>query len=287
MNLDPATLAVINEMVKTTPGLTASNTYRLTYRIPFIPPRITEPLRTRCLVPVPHHDAPPKVTLNFASTAAMYGAGTLDTVLVQFIPVRREVPAATHDDIMKKGGYLPFDLVENKFDIAPGIFGEQHIPINQPGYYANLCLRLYKGGASITRDDMSASTTVGSETVWKIMTSNKVYREFAMKGEQIKNGWARVLNSSVQSSSPTIAGKLAANTQFGPPNSVLIDFLTGNGVADVAELGGCLDCFLPANPGQRMELVGSVASVITNASTIYMIGHRFTDKALTEAWMTL
>jgi hypothetical protein len=286
-NLDAATLALIAEMTKTTAGLTASTTYRLAYRIPFIPPGIIDPLRTRCLVPVPHHDAPPKVTLTFSSTAGMYGAGTLDTVLVQLVPLRREVPAATDADIMKKGGYLPFDLIENKFDIGVGISGDQHIPINQPGYYANLLLRLYKGGASITRDDPSNSTTAGSETIWRIMTGQKVYREFMFKTQQMVNQWDRVLNNTLQTASPTIAGKLAANTQYTPSASLMLDFMSGNGRGDVSELGGCLDCFLPANPGQRMELVGSVASAATNGHTIYLLGHRFTDKALTEAWMTL
>jgi len=287
LNLDPGTLALIGEHTKGSAGLTNSNTYRLCYRVPLVHPMVTEPLRTRCLVPVPHHDAPPRLTLTFSSAAAMYGAGSLATVLVQLVPIRREVPAALDAQIMKDGGYIPFDLIENPYQIATGVSGDQHIPINQPGAYASMLLRLYKGGASITRDDMSASTTAGSETIWSLQTGSKIYRRFFTKSLQAQNGWSRVLNNITQTSSPTIFGTPAANTQYGPPNSLMMDFLTGNGIADANELGGVLDCFLPANPGQRMELVFNCASAATNGHTVYLLGHRFLDQALVAKFQKL
>lgn len=280
LNTDAATLNLIAEHVKGTPALIASNTYRLVYHVPFVHPRVSEPLLSSCLVPVPIHDASPKLTLQFSSAAAMFGAGTLDTVLVQIVPIRREVPQVAHDAIMKAGGYLPFDLVEYAYTPGTGVSGDQHIPVNQPGAYAALQLRMYKGGASVTRDDPSASTTAGSETIWSVQTANKVYRKFLLKTLQAQNGWPRVLNSAAMASSPVIAGKLAANTQYSPPNSLILDFLGGgNGISDINELGGCLDCFLPANPGQRMEIVANWASVATNSSTMYIGGHRFLEQA--------
>lgn len=279
-NLDPATLAFVAEHTKGTPALTASNLYRLTYRIPFVHPRITEPLRTRMLLDVPEHQSSPILTLDFNSAANMYGAGTLDAIQAEVFLVRREVPAALHASIIKDGGYMPFDLIESSFQLATGISGEQHIPLNQPGAYGSLLTRFYKGGSSITRADPSNNVTVGQETKWRFQAGTQTFKEWRNKFAQGQSYWSRVLNSAVQSSSPAIASALASSTQYPPLVGVYHDFLTGNGISDSADLGSVLDCFLPANPGQRMELIGDMASVATNGSTIYMLGHRYKDRNL-------
>jgi len=82
-------------------------------------------------------------------------------------------------------------------------------------------------------------------------------------------------NSSTQASSPQLGGAVAASTSFQPAASVMLDFLSDGVPSDgVNELGSVLDLNIPARSGLKMEIITNVASVATNGSTLFVMGHR-------------
>lgn len=271
LNLDRSTL----ETVRLSKGATvaANMGFRIGYRIPIVHPMVTEPLRTRMLLPCHTWAQAPQLRLEFANAAEMYSAGALTGLTVEVIVKYRVMPADLTKSIIGGGGFIPSDLIETPYTIATGVGGEQRFPIVTPGQYMNAMIRTYLGGATVTRDVIDQVTTVGSESRWRIESGLAVLTEFRMKHLQTENDQSRVANVLSQTSSPNFSGAVAANTSWQPAASVLLDFMT-DGLDSADELGSLLDCNIAPQAGLKMELVGNVANVATNGSTIYIGGHR-------------
>ena len=136
-----------------------------------------------------------------------------------------------------------------------------------------LLFRQYKGGTTITRDVLDAVVTIGSESRWRLESGLAVLTEWKWKHLQTDNDYSRVANGISQTSSPNFSGAVAANTSYQPAASCMLDFLT-DGLDSANELGSLLDCNVAPNAGLKMEVIGPVVSVATNASTLYIGGHR-------------
>jgi hypothetical protein len=282
LNLDHATLQLVSEHTKATASVVASTVYRLTYRIPMVHPQLTEPLRTRALLDVNHHPQDPVLTLDFSTLAEMYSAGTAITGLVgEIVLIRRAITADQDNAIVAAGGFIPFDLIETPFTIGPSTAGEQRWPIPSPGYYTGILMRLYKAAATVVRDDISETTTAGSETRWRLESGGVVLRDWRLKHLQTLNDYSRPANSAHPTyspfvgGSPAVTGGLAATTGYRPPSSVYLDFLSDSLGDDANELGSLLDCNLPVNQGLKMEIIASVASIATYSGALKLLGHRF------------
>jgi hypothetical protein len=277
-NLDSATL----EVIRLAQGSSIANNqkFRICYRIPLVNPMIGEPLRSQMLLPVNNYAQDPVLLVDFESSANMCSAGSFSVVAAHYVLIRREVSEGFNDKLLaieKAGGigYVPFDLLENPFSVPLSSAAQIRIPIPTPGMYQNLLFRQYLGGATVTRDVIDQTTTLGSETEWRLESGNVPKRLWRWKHLQTMNQWSRPLNVLSQTSSPAIGGSVASGTSYQPASSVMIDFLSDGLTGDTAtELGSLLDCNLPAKAGLKMEVIGTPASVATNASVIYVMGHR-------------
>jgi len=271
LNLDAASLEVVKLQLAGT--ITASVSFRLTYRIPLVHPMIQEPLRTRMLLPAHNWDQDLNLSIQFASNTEIGSAGSFSALSTEVVLVRRVMPESLNQQILSSGGYIPFDLIEQPYSIGVGISGEQRINIPSPGSYLNLNLRSYKGGSTVTRDVIDAVTTLGSETKWTLTSGGVTEQEFRFKHIQTANEFSRPINAISNTSSPVIGGAVAANTAFRPASSIMLDFM-GDGLNDANELGSTLDLNLPQKSGLKMELVGSVSSASTNGHVLFVGGHR-------------
>jgi len=270
---------------------------RITYRIPIVHPFIGEPLRTRCLLPCHRYSQDPILTLTFAPATDMYSAGSISAVTCEVVLRQRVNDPALDAAIDKSGGYLRGDLLETAYNIATGTSGEQKFPILLPGRYLSLFVRQYLGGSSVTRDVLDQTTTFGLEQKWKIESNQSTKTNFRWKMLQIINDRYRAqgmnpstfVNTALFAAAssagavttqlaaqligqPNFGGGPASGTSYRPAASVLLDFLSENEAAN--ELGSTLDCNTPQFQGQKMELIGNVASVATNGSTMFIGGHR-------------
>lgn len=293
VGLDRSTVEALRlgKLAAGTGQLLANQNIRIAYIIPFVHPGIAEPLKTRCLVPMHLYPQDPIVTIDFETSGNMYSAGSISGVSAEYLLIRREMPTALDATIQSNGGYIPMDLIETPFSIGTGISGEQRFPVPIPGSYLNLNFRQYLGGSTITRQVLDQTTTFGSEQRWRIETGGLVIKEWRWKYIQILNdiwrGYDSMSNAAFASGaqgSYTSAVSFDASPDFGvitsgtsqqAATSTLLDFLIA-GTADTSdELGSLLDCNLAANSGLKMEVIGSVASVATNASTLWIGGQRF------------
>lgn len=263
---------------------------RFTIRIPLVHPKIGEPLRSRMLLPVHTYGQNPILTLDFEQSGTLYSAGSVSQINIAVVLQRRAVTPQLTDFIQKGGGFIDFDLLETAYVIPTGTSAETRFNINTPGQYAGLCFRQYRGGASVTRDVIDTSTTIGAETKWRLESSGIAFADWYWKTLQELNDVSRpasalsrpLFAASTSAGSPTASfdpspnfgGIVAAGTSFQQPSCTMLDFLTDN--EDTAnELGSLLDCNVPANSGVNMQVVGTPASVSTNASTMYIIGQRY------------
>jgi hypothetical protein len=74
---------------------------------------------------------------------------------------------------------------------------------------------------------------------------------------------------------PSFVQGAAGTANYRAGSSTYLDFLTdGINGGSGNELGSLLDCNTPANNGLKMELIGTPASVATNASLIFVTGRR-------------
>ena len=152
----------------------------------------------------------------------------------------------------------------------------------------------------------------GSESRWRLETGGQVIREWRWKHLKIINDWSRPLNgpasnfASLSTVFPFVSsgqgayagipaagvgtvvlpsadpgGMMQVNTSFNPACSAILDFLT-DGLDSANELGSVLDCYSPASRGLKMEVIGPVQSATTNASTIYVGGHRVTTPDISQ-----
>jgi hypothetical protein len=277
-----------SNVVALSQGTTIANNlkFRIAYRIPLVHPSLAEPVRTRCLLPCHTYAQNPTLNLTFEQAANMYSAGSLSQVTVEVLLVPRQITPDLTAAIMKDGGFIDFDLIEKAYSIAVGVGGEQRFQISTPGSYLGLLFRQYLGGASVTRAELDKATTFGAETQWRLESGGVAPHAWRWKHLRTLNGFRQMQNSANQTYSPVIAGAIAANTSFSPSASCLLDFLSDAIPGDgIAELGSVLDCNVPVKSGLLMELIGEVASVSTNASTLYVGGHRLYGDL--SKWQTL
>jgi hypothetical protein len=232
------------------------------------------------------YSAKPILNLTFEQSANIYSAGSLATVSAEVVLIRREITVDLTTKILADGGFVDFDLIEKANAIAVGVSGEQRFPIPLPGSYLGMLFRQYLGGATVTRAELDQVTTFGAETAWRLESGGVAPHAWRWKHLRAIGGFRADANNITQTSSPTIGGAVVAGTSFGPSASTYLDFL-GDGVPSegIAELGSVLDCNIPKNSGLVMEVVGNVAPVATNASTMFTMGHRLYGDL--SKWQTL
>jgi hypothetical protein len=305
LNLDAATLEAVR--LWNLGAAYANNLkYRMTIRIPLVHPLITEPLRGRCLLPVHTFPQDPILTIKFQSATNMYSAGSISDIQVHVDLIRREMSAAETKQILDSKGFINFDLLEAPNTVGVGVSGKASFDVSTPGYYANLLIRSYLGGATVTRDVLDQTTTFASETLWTLETGGTVLRDWRWKQLQDINQQSMPLNGLTipQSAttgawaaptsagsptvainpSPTIGGYVTSGQGWQASGSYLHDFLTDD-FAPVNELGSCLDCEFGTKQGLKMQVKGFVASVATNGSSFYIGGHRFYDSPILQSFM--
>lgn len=281
----------VGKLAAGTGQLLANQNIRLAYIIPFVHPGLAEPLRSRCLVPAQTYGQDPQVQITFETATNLYSAGSIATVSAEYLLIRREMPSAVDAALQKSGGYIQMDLVETPFSIATGVSGEQRFAVPTPGSYLNLMFRQYLGGATITRDVLDQTTTFGNEQIWRLETGGLVIKNWRWKYLQIlndisrgENGLSNALFGSTAQASYTGGTSFDASPDFGKipsgssiqqATSTMLDFLIANSTDVADELGSLLDCNIAPNVGLKMEVIGSVASVATNGSTLYIGGQRF------------
>lgn len=295
MNLDRATLGAVR--VCQANSLAASLQFQITYRIPLVHPMLGEPFRTMCLLPVHLLTQTPILSLEFDSAANMFTTGSLTSVSAEVLLLKRDISVDQNKAIADKGGFLQWDLMESAQAVPIGYAGpEFKFDIATSGSYLGLMIRDYLGGATITRGPIDKTTTFGAETRWRIESGGNVKTEFRAKHMQIINDWSRPANgltsmtatlanalfaALTSAGSPTVrfdpsanfGGVIAANALFQPAGSFNMDFLTdGLGAEGANEFGSVLDCNVIA--GQKVQLIGEVSNVATNASVRYIGGHR-------------
>jgi hypothetical protein len=171
-------------------------------------------------------------------------------------------------------------------NVPVGTTGEWEFPVNGPGRWAGLCGRMYKGGASITRGDISETTTVGgnAETRWNLQSGTYVHRQFRLKHVMARNDRTRPLNNTLQSSSPAFGGSPATDQHYRPLCGFYIDCLTDDG-REVNELGSLLDTDGPRKKGVKVSFKANVSNAATNGHALYLLGHRFLDGDKIDEWV--
>lgn len=267
------------ETIAAAGSLTASKNYRLNYYFPIVHPGFDEPLRSRALLPCHNWTQDQTLVLTFNTAANMYSAGTISNIYVSYTLIQRIITPALNSAILGSGGFLQSDIIETPFAIPLGQGGQVNLNIPLPGSYCELFMRQYLGGASVTRDEISANsqtTAFGNETIWSIVSGTTTYHNFRMKDLLTMNGLRDFYPRANQTYGPRLGAPLGTNNLFQNAASVCFDFLSdGTGGGDgVAELGSVLNCNLANASGLTMQLQGNVANVATNASILYLSGYR-------------
>jgi hypothetical protein len=216
-----ATQGLIAEHTKATPALTASSSYRVTYRIPLIPPCVVDPLRSRMLLPLHRHKQDAILRLDFSTLAEMnsHGSAVAPTAATAWVQlVRRAIPATLDDAIWNDGGYIESDILETPFNFASGASGEQKLDVPLGGKYIDVILRQYSSGASVmARGDISASTAESTATLkaikatlWTMRSGQATFDEWRMAHLKDLNEETRPLQTHVQTVSPNIGPVIAS-----------------------------------------------------------------------------
>ena len=307
LSLDRSTLQV---MAATNQGfLKGTGVYRCVYRIPLVHPSITGALRPRMLLPVHLHPQNPQLVLEFASAAEMFSsvADPFTAANVEVHLIQRDMPRAYAQAINDETKGSPWnwfvrsDIQETIFPISVSqTNSEQRFAIPQPGQYSGLTIYMEKGNSTLTIDDISANTTVGQETLWRIESGGSVLRAWRNKILQARNDSSRAVQplsefnlNVLTAASPKLVTSATAvvsatavevmGANFGGPGgtglatqapaSIFHDFLT-DGVTDSDELGSLLDCNAPTLSGLKMEIVGNVTTPANQASNFKVVGRR-------------
>lgn len=266
LNYDVATLGAIASVG------TASQLLRIFYRIPFVPPVLSEPLRSFMLLPVHQHDMEPELQLDFGVSADVGATGTVTKVCASIMLRQRMMTPSVDAMIAAKGGYIESDLIETVYTVPVGVSGEQRFDILQPGQYAGIHARFYVGTAApVIRGDISLSKTVTAPTVWTLESGGFRFRAGSLRHFAAINQFSKTVNAHT---ALPLWPALATNTQYHEAAGVYFDFLS-DGLTDANELGSLLDCNFSANNGQKMQLIGAVAAPTTNAHVVKIGGHRF------------
>lgn len=272
LNLDRSTL----EAIRLSQGATiaASSQIRLTYRLPMVHPLVEEPLRTRMLFPVHTHAQDAKLILDFAALAEFASAGSVTAMVVTVQVVTKQMPQEITQAILAKGGFIEQDVIETAYNLGVGVSGDVALALPLTGSYTGCLFRMYKGGATITRDVIDENTTFGGETIWRLETNQETRSQWRWRELQVANDESKVANVLSQTSSPGFGGVVAANTFFLPSSSVYLDFLSDG--MEARELGSVLDVNPQAlaTPTSKMEVKGRVSNTATNGHVVNIIGHR-------------
>jgi len=289
------------------PNIPSGSIHRIVYPI-FAPhPTLTEWLRLRSCIPTHRHVQDPVITLDFAPATEIQGAANpFSAANVEILVLRRDMPQALDTEIVNTGGYIRWDVRETAYDIAASTNNtEKRFAIPGPGEYASLQMNMIRGAAILTPGDLSASTTIGSESTWRLEAAGNAQRFWRMKHRQILNDFNRatdqpfrmhpfmddistVSNLGVTGGAPPVwvtakmvggptqfGGALAAGLAVQDPGCVGFDFLSDN-FSGANELGSCLNANFPSD-AIKWELVGTVTSPANQVSTINLIGRRYRD----------
>jgi hypothetical protein len=310
IGLDRSTLSVMGQLGQ---GFLANTgVYRITYRIPLVHPAITGGLRAKCLLPVHLFPQDPILVLDFAPAAEICSAvaDPFSAAAVEVWTFRRDFPRrfAQYINDQTKGNpiqwFIRSDIQETIYPLSTSLTSsEQRFEIPKPGQYSSLLMHMLKGNAALTLADISASTAVGTETLWRIESAGTVFRQWRMKQAQTLNDYSRVTEQAgifnlnvltldalklTQTGTAVITATnvMVPNTNWGgalalgygvqDPHSVFHDFLT-DGLTDVDELGSLLDCNPTALAGLKMEIIGAVTTPANQASSVGLVGRRFYD----------
>lgn len=288
LNLDAPTLNLIGLSQGTT--IAASTAYQLTYRIPMAETMVSEPLRSRLLLPAHRYTQDPILTLQFQTAANIYSAGAIATLGCTVELVRRQATPASeavlqqfaqkNPNSVDQWGYVRWDLIQQ--DFAPASTNApQKFPLALGASYLNMLVSQYLGGANITKNVLDSSgigDTVahgfGNETVWDFETAQVPDFQFRWRDIMARNQLMGVKNNITQSSSPGFGGGVISGTNFQAASVVLFDFLrdaeAGAGAGN--ELGSVLNCNLSGS--LKKELVGTLATWATNGHQLSLMGRR-------------
>jgi hypothetical protein len=311
--LDASTrLALSQSLANVTQGnvtnIQTGGIFRIVYPINVYPRGLqNEWLRLRSLIPAPDHKQDPLLTMDFAAAAEISGvANPFSAVNLEIFVTRRDMPEAINKQIRDQGGYIRWDLRETPYDLATSLTNvEKRFAVPSPGEYATLCMHMLKGNTILTPADLSATTTVGSETVWRLEAAQNAQRTWRMKHRQIVNDQDRnlvqpyavnlfgdalstVTNLGVTGGGPPVwvtaenvimpirfGGALSAGLAVQDPSVVGFDFISGDG-GPGNDFGGCLNANFP-NDSIKWEIVGTVTTPATQTSTLALVGRRYRD----------
>lgn len=226
-NLDEATTRMLAISANPVGALAVPvGVYQMCYRIPMVDPQISEPLRTRCYLPVHTFPQDPVLSLTFNTLAGMsaVATGAIGTIRVDVQLIRR-LPTTDSEKLLRStagsnpNGYIDWDLIETPFTVALGTSAETRFPLPVPGNYLNLLFRQYKGGAApLSRavpidvdTGVSIATNLGQETRWRLETGQVVLRDWRWKHMRTVNDWTRPANVLA----PTTALTLPTPTNEG------------------------------------------------------------------------
>ena len=293
-DVDQATafLAAVSQQTGSTSIPSGWNT--ATYRISCPPTRMGESLRSRLYLPIHKHPQDPVLTLTFSpitnisATAATY----IDAVNVEMMVLYREPTVSSEAVLAASGkkaglsnpwGYLDWDRLEVPFAISLGTAKETAFDLPIPGAYSELLFRHYLGGSTLTRaaiDGSDAPGTVipGLEPRWRIETQSFVEQEWRWKhlrgfGEMNKPTPVFIPSTGTLYAGQFNGGLVGGN--FRSSASVGLDFLTDGLSGDNGtELGSLLDTNKASAANAKMQIIGTPASVASNASYLYTFGTR-------------
>jgi hypothetical protein len=285
----------------------AGTILRMTYRIPIPHPALTGMLRVLSLLDCINHRQDPVLTLEFAAAAEFTGtANPFTAASCEVVVVRRDMPDSVNTQLLDKFGYIRSDIRDTNYDVALSTTGvEKRFALPSPGDYMTAVLLMLGGTAAgvLTPMDLSATTAVGSETQWRLEAGGNPQMTFRMKHLQedndycksvhpisqmiavgswinntnlgVTNAAAALANSKGTSGAPNFGGALAAGHGVQDPAIVAFDFLT-DGLTDAGELGSVLNANFKTD-AIKWELVGSVTTPASQASTFQIISRRFKD----------
>ena len=298
-DVDQATgyLAAISQVTGSTSIPSGWNT--ATYRISCPPTRMGESLRSRLYLPIHKHPQDPVLTLSFSPYSNISATGAyIDAVNVEMLVLYREPTVQSENALMATGkaaglsnpwGYIDWDRLETPYAIALGTSKETAFDLPIPGAYTELLFRHYLGGSTLTRaaiDQSDAPGTVipGLEPRWRIETQSFVEQEWRWKHlrsfSEMNKPTPAILNTITATA---YAGGLylgqfnggLVGGNFRSSASVGLDFLTDGLSGDNGtELGSLLDTNKASAANAKMQVIGTPASVSSNASYLFIMGTR-------------
>jgi hypothetical protein len=286
--------------------------YRIWYRIPFVHPMVTGKLRPKMMLPIHLHAQDPALTLDFAPATEIFTgvANPFTAANVEVVMVRRDWPKEMADAVNAetKGNpidwFIKSDIQETIYALAASLSNsQQRFALSLPGQYSGLYIHHLKGGAQGTLEDLSGSTTVGTESNWTLESGQVPIRSWRQKQLKainetskfygpsgfpnlnlftaatpglVTSGTAVVSATSLMVANSGFGAPLEVGQGIGQPAQVFHDFIS-DGINDADELGSLLDCNIPQLSGLKMEVVGNVTTPAgaAQSSSVQLVGRRF------------